>query len=213
MTLLRTHPERLPAGLPRLALLLACLTAACGPRPVAAPEPGLARLTGQAAPYLGDAEVRRLDLVADFSNPTPEELRGAFLEVTLVDGPTVTLEVGDIPPLGEGRAWLPLQLERPVGPDAFFGGPAEVVIREDATTLPALWLVKRFEGVRAGFQVKGEARKVDWTEAANEALPGWNQRVSEEALQARTRADEAVGEIAPAVPATSATTATTSSGP
>lgn len=199
MNHLVSHPERLSRPRWPRGLLLALLVAGCGPRAVAPPEPELIRLTAQAAPYEG-ATTRRLDLVADFANPTPKHLRGVFVEVTLVDGPTLTLELGDIAPLGEGHAWLPARLERPVGPDDFFGGPALAVPREDATTLPALWLVTRFEAVHAGFRVEGEdaPARLDWTEAANARLEAWNARVAEEAGGFRARAQEAVAALAPA---------------
>jgi hypothetical protein len=171
--------------------LLACLVAGCGPGPSAPPDPALVRLIAQAAPYGSDV-ARRLDVVADLSNPTPSELRGVYLRLNLVDGPKVTLELGDVPPLGEGHVWHPVRLKRPVGAEAFFGGPAEVVEREDASTLPKLWLVTRFESVTLGYRVEGEDRRTDVTEAVNERLAAWNRQVVEEAQGFRARAAEAV---------------------
>lgn len=166
--------------------LVAGLVSGCGEGVAPGPQPTLAFFSAQGTPYRQGA-TRRLDLFADVSNPTAFELRGVHLEVQLVDGPGVTLELGTLPARGEGHAWVPVKLSRPLDARDFLGAPAEVVRPEGFGALPELWLVTRIEAATLGYQLDGKARREPVTRQINGSLAGWNKAETQAARTWRAR--------------------------
>ncbi len=152
-------------------MTLAAWVSGCGPMGASKKSPKLRFLTLQAVS--SGNSTRRLDVRADVSNPTSEDLKGVYLEVSLIDGPLLTLELGDIAAYREGTAWLPAKLVRGVSGEAMLGGAT--AIPGPSPAMKTIYLLNSVEQVHLGYAIGPEKSFENVTEWVKEKLPHWNQ--------------------------------------